>query len=575
MLKRIWSYFRKYKILIVIAVISSLIVAASQGATAYAIKPTLDGIFIDKNKDMLLIMPVIVVMLFATRGVFVFLQMFLMRYSGQKAIESVRNDLYSKIITLPLRFFGQNSTGVLMSRITNDVNLMQSSIPAMVNVMRDSITLVGLVFVVLYQDLYLALFSFIVFPFIGVLIVNIGKKMKRYSRKGQEKMGILSSVIQESFSGVRVVKAFATEGSEVNKFKKENANFVRYTIKRLTISSLSSPLMELIGAIGIAIIVYFGGLKVINGATTPGTFFSFMAAVIMMYEPFKKINKDNYTIQAALAAAERVFEVMSLQNDILDHDGHIDCNARGETINFEDVYFRYENNEKYILKEINLEIKAGAIVAVVGPSGAGKSTWVNLIARFYEVTKGAIKIDGVNIRDFKIYSLRRNIGFVAQEPFLFNDTVRNNISYGFKTVDDEQVIRSAKAAYAHDFIMQLPDKYDTVIGERGVRLSGGQKQRLTIARALIKDPPILILDEATSSLDTESEKIVQKALDNLMIGRTSFVIAHRLSTIIDADMIVVLNEGKIDATGRHNQLLKESEVYSNLYKLQFKNNVSV
>lgn len=569
MLKKIWQYFKPYTFFIILATISSGIVAASQGAVAYAVKPTLDGIFINKDKSMLILMPVVIIVLFLIKGVFSFAQEFLMRYSAQRAVQKIRDDLYGNIIMLPVRFFSENSTGLLMSRITSDINLVESSIPSMVSIMSDFITLVALTCVVFYQDPVLAIFAYISFPFLGTIVVKIGSKMKRYTRKGQEKMADLTSILQEAFSGIRVIKAFVTENLEKEKFKKKNAEFVKYSIKRIVVSAMSTPLMEILGTIGVSLVVYFGGLHVINSSSTPGTFFSFMTAVMLMYEPFKKINKNNHTVQSAVAAAERVFEVMDIENEVLLNNGRLGCDARNKDIEFKDVFFRYEDNEPFILKDISFKASPDSVVAIVGPSGAGKTTIINLIPRFYDVSKGEILIGGVNVRDFKIYSLRKSIGIIGQESFLFNDTVRNNIAYGYYGASDEEIFNVAKISYADEFIKEMPSGYNTIIGERGVKLSGGQRQRITIARALLKNPPILIMDEATSSLDTESERIVQKALENLMKGRTCFVIAHRLSTILNADIIIVLSGGKIDAIGRHSELLAQSELYARLYELQF------
>jgi len=567
-IKRIWKYFSKYKIYIIFSIIFSLIVAASNGASAYLIKPALDGIFINKDKEKLVIMPILIVLVYLIKGIFRFGQNYLMRKTGQKVIEEIRNDLFDKIIMLPMRFFSNNQTGVLMSRITNDVNLMQNSIPSFVTGMREVFSIIGLAAVVLYQDLYLGSFALFILPLLVLPIVKIGKKIKKYSKKGQSQMGGLSSVLQESFSGVQVVKAFAMEDKEKEKFKENNRKFVNYEIRKMFYNEISSPLMELIGAIGIGLVVYYGGLKVINGTSTPGTFFSFMAAIMMMYDPFKRINTANNSIQAAIGAAERVFEMMDTENEILQNNGTLKCDAKDKDIVFDNVSFAYDN--ELVLKDINLHIKSGSKIALVGSSGAGKSTFIKLIPRFYDVTTGSIKIGDIDIRDFDVHSLRKNIGIVTQDTFLFNESVKYNISYGMDNVAEEEIYKAAKYAFADEFINQLPEKYDTIIGERGVRLSGGQKQRITIARAILKNPPILILDEATSALDSESEKIVQKALENLMKGRTSIVIAHRLSTVLDSDYIVVLDKGEIKGIGNHEELLKASDIYKRLYEIQFK-----
>ncbi len=571
-LKRLWVYFKPYKWLILLSVVASIFVAATSGATAYIVKPTLDKIFINENRTGLVLMPFAIVIIYFIRGVFRFAQTFSLKYIGQRVIQSLRNDLYIKIVKLPLKFFNENSTGILMSRITNDVNMMQNSIPAFVNIIRDSFTIIGLACVVIYQDYKMAIFAFVVLPFIGLIIVKVGRKAKKYTKKGQERMGDLNSALQETFTGVRVVKSFVAEEKEIEKFKEHNERFVKYQIKKVFVSALSSPFLEFIGALGLAVIIYYGGLNVINGNSTPGTFFSFMTALVMMYEPFKKINESNQKIQSAIGAADRVYEVLDTHNEILSNDGFLECDARNKNISFDNVSFKYSENGEFVLKDINIEFPFCTTNALVGASGAGKSTFVNLIPRFYDVSEGSIKIGNVDIRDFKVYSLRRNIGIVSQDPFLFNDTVSNNIAYATDDVSQQDIINAAKAAFAHEFISDLPEGYETIIGERGVRLSGGQKQRITIARAILMNPPILILDEATSALDTESEKIVQKALENLMQDRTSFVIAHRLSTVINADKIIVLDKGKIVGTGKHSELLETSEIYQTLYRMQFKDN---
>lgn len=567
-LKRIWQYFKIYKTNLVLSVIFSLLVAGSNGVSAYLIKPALDGIFINKDREKLLIMPILIVLVYLIKGIFRFGQNYLMRKTGQKVIEAIRNDLFDKIISLPMRFFSQNSTGVLMSRVTNDVNAMQSSIPSVVTGVRECFSIIGLAFVVLYQDIYLGSFALFVLPLIVLPILKIGKKIKKYSKKGQGEMGNIASVLQESFSGIQVVKAFAMEAKESMKFKQKNAKFVSYEIRRMIYNEASSPLMELIGALGIALVVYYGGLKVITGESTPGTFFSFIGAIVMMYDPFKRINNSNNIIQAAIGASERIFEIMDAENEILQNNGNIICDARGKDLNFENLCFSYGDED--ILKNINLTISSGTKVALVGPSGAGKSTFIKLIPRFYDVTVGAIKIGDTDLREFDVHSLRRNIGIVSQETFLFNETIKYNIGYGLENVTEDDVVNAAKTAFAHDFIVQLPEGYDTVIGERGVRLSGGQKQRIAIARAILKNPPILILDEATSALDSESEEIVQKALENLMAGRTSIVIAHRLSTVLNSDKIIVLERGTIESVAKHEELLIKSKTYRRLYELQFK-----
>lgn len=529
----------------------------------------MDGIFIDKNREMLLIMPLIVILIYFVKGITRFIQSYFIRYTGQKVIESIRNDLFSKILCLPLSYFNNTSTGILMSRVTNDVTLLQASIPILISLMRESLTVLGLVGVIIYMDWKLALISLICYPLFIHPLITISRRIRRFSRKNQEKMGGLTSSLQEAFSGIRVVKAFNAEEKELAKFKIINSEAVKYELKTIKTAELASPLMEFISSIGFAAIIYFGGLQVISGESTPGTFFSFMTAVLLAYRPIKAISNSNNAIQAALAAAERVFHLMELNDSINVPDGKLTCLAKGKDIELKDLYFRYEDADTDTIKGINIKVKSGTTVAFVGSSGAGKTTIANLLPRFFDPTAGAIFIDGTDIRDFTIKSLRSEIAVVSQDPFLFDDTIAENISYAKSNTSIEEIKSVAKAAFINEFIETLPEKYDTNVGERGIKLSGGQKQRLTIARALLKNAPILILDEATSALDTESERVVQKALENLMQGRTSFVIAHRLSTILDADQIIVLDNGIVEATGKHTDLLKISKTYKKLYDMQF------
>jgi subfamily B ATP-binding cassette protein MsbA len=567
--KRIYKYFQPNKKKIIFALIASAFVSATDGATAYIVKHVLDDIFIAKKEDMLQLIPVVIVVMYSFRCAARFIQVHQMQYAAQMAVKKLREELYAKMIYLPMRYYDSNETGTMMARIISDANNMQNAIPAAVKIFRDSLSVFFLIGVVLYQDFKLGSTIFIALPFMLILIKKSGKMIKRYSRKEQEQVGIVSSALQESFTGVKVVKAFASEDREIDKFVRLNNQEVHYKLKKLAVSALSSPMMETIAGFAVAGIIFYGGFEVIKGNTTPGTFFSFVTAFGLMFEPFKKIISDNTTVQTALASADRIFELLDEQNEMLDNDGTEICQAEGKEIRFEDVFFKYQTGEDIVLNGVSLDVKPGMTVALVGASGAGKSTIAALIPRFYDVTGGRITIGGTDIREFSVNSLRRNIGIVSQEPFLFNETVKNNIAYGVEDADMDRIKSAADSAYATGFINELTDGFDTVIGERGDRLSGGQKQRLTIARALLMNPPILILDEATSALDTESERIVQQALTNLMKGRTSFVIAHRLSTIVNADMIVVLDKGRVAATGKHNELIKSSDIYSNLCRLQF------
>jgi subfamily B ATP-binding cassette protein MsbA len=529
----------------------------------------LDGIFIAKNAALLKVLPFAIVILYFTKGSLRFALNYMLRYMGQRVVQRFRDDLFTKILSLPISYFDANSTGTLMSRNTNDVNMLQSSVPTIVSVVKDTLSVLGLLGFVFYLNPKMALIVVLVYPIFFHPFIILSRRIRKYSKKIQVEMGILTSVLQETFSGVRVVKAFAQEKKEVNKFKNTNESVVKLALKAGLASEAVSPMMETVSSIGIAGIVAYGGFQVISGASTTGDFFSFLAAVIMLYEPAKRLGSANSTIQQAIASAERVFEVFDEKDNIADKEDGLICDARGSDVEFRGLTFKYSSDGKDVLKDINLKVPNGAGVAFVGHSGAGKTTLANLIPRFYDITEGAILIGGTDIKDFKIHSLRENIGYVSQDPFLFNDTVAANVAYSSASgYDMEAVIEACRAAYAHDFITQLPNGYDTVIGERGILLSGGQKQRLTIARALFKNSPLLILDEATSSLDTESEREVQKALENLLKGRTSFIIAHRLSTVINSDMIVVLDNGVISQVGKHEELLLSSDIYRKLYQNQ-------
>lgn len=566
---RLWGYFREYKVAIFWSVVASLLVSISNGASAYIVKPALDEIFIKKDATKLYIIVAMIVGIYTMKGVGRFFQNYLMSITSQKVIKKLRDELYEKIIGLPITFFNESSTGMLMSRITYDVGLIQSSVPAFISMIREIFSIIGLAFVVLYQDWKLGLIAIVVLPIFVTPVVKLGKKIKKYSKKSQETIGDISSMLKETITGIKVIKSFTNEEKEKERFKSNNQTFLNQQIKATFYNELGSPIMEFIGSIIIAVVILYGGSQVIAGKSTPGTFFSFLAAIALMYDPFKRINSSNSTIQAAIGASERVFEILDQYEQKRCPEGDLICDAKGKKIEFKNVFFKYNTNAPYVLKGVSFDIKPGETIALVGPSGSGKTTIANLLPRFYDVSEGSITIGGIDIRNFTLKSLRGNIAMVSQDLFLFNDTIIYNICYGSDKIDMKKVEEAAKAAYAHDFIMELPNGYDTHIGEMGVKLSGGQRQRLAIARAIYKNPPILLLDEATSALDTESEKIVQAALDNLMKGKTSLVIAHRLSTILNADRIIVMNNGEIEAIAPHNELLEISPLYRKLYSMQF------
>jgi subfamily B ATP-binding cassette protein MsbA len=556
----------------ILAMICMLVVGGLTSALAFLVKPVLDDIFMEKKTAMLTWIPIAVIFIYMLKGLCSYAQTVLMSYIGQRIVADVRSRLYQVIQTQSMSFFTKNPTGVLMSRITNDVNSIQGAVSeAVTSLMKDSFTLICLLFVIFYRDWQLALVALIIFPVTIYPIATFGRKMRKVATRTQVTMGSLTSLLQETISGARIVKAFSREDYESARFSNENENLLKLTLKSVSISAVSSPFMEFLGGVGIAAIIFYGGYQVIQGVSTPGTFFSFLTALIMLYEPIKRLTNVNNTIQQGIAGAQRVFAIIDMIPDIRNKSGAVVLPRISNAIDIRNVTFRYEDID--VLKNINLTIQSGEAVAFVGMSGGGKTTLVNLIPRFYDVTDGQILIDDLDIREVTIESLREQIGIVTQQTILFNDTVSNNILYGDIKKTREAVIRAAKAANAHDFIMNLPNGYETVIGEQGTKLSGGERQRISIARALLKDAPILILDEATSSLDTEAEIEVQEALEHLMQGRTTLVIAHRLSTIRNASRIIVLVNGEIIEQGTHEALLEKKGEYFKLNQMQFKNDV--
>jgi subfamily B ATP-binding cassette protein MsbA len=543
-------------------------VGASTAAMPFLVKPILDEVFLEKRPDAINWLPWLVVMVYLVRGICTYAQNMLMGYIGQRVVADLRAKLYERIQVQPLSFFTANPTGTLISRITNDVNYVQGAVSeAVTSLFKDTFTLFFLLAVVFYRDWRLALVAMLVFPLTVYPIARFGRAMRKVATRTQVRLGSLVSLLQENLSGIRIVKAFNMEDHEMHRFRGENENLFKLTMKTLSVSALSSPFMEFLGGLGVAIIVFYGGWQVMQGHSTPGTFFSFLAALIMLYEPIKRLTNVNNIIQQGVAGGERIFAIIDREPEIRDLPGARRLARVTGEIEFAHVTFGYEGNQ--VLKDINLSIPAGRVVAFVGMSGGGKSTLVNLIPRFYDVQEGRLTIDGVDVREVTLSSLRAQMAMVTQQTFLFNDTVRNNIAYGETRASEGEVIEAAKAAYAHDFIVKLPAGYDTVIGEQGVKLSGGERQRLAIARALLKNAPILILDEATSSLDTEAESEVQAALEVLMRGRTTLIIAHRLSTIRHAHWIYVLVNGRIVEEGTHDSLMAKQEEYCKLYQMQF------
>lgn len=557
----IWPYFA-------LAMVCMVLFSATNGVLPFLVRSIFDDVFSSKNLVALQVLPVIIIVTFMVRGFLSFGGSYLTDYVGERIVTDIRNDLNEHIQRQSLAFFSRHPTGTLLTRVTTDVLLIGTALTdAVASLIRDSISLVVLIFVAFYNDWVLALIGLVAFPASVVPVFRLSQRMRRVSRTRQQSLGKLTALLQETIQGNRVVKAFGMENYERDRFRKESQRVFDLAMKVSRVRGFTSPMMEVLAAFGIAGVVWYGGSSVIGGGRTQGAFIAFLTALFLLYEPFKKVGRANGTIQQGLAASDRVFEILDSVPEVQDPPGARELSSAADGIELVDVSFRYD--EEPVLSNINLKIGRGEVVALVGPSGAGKSTLADLVLRYYDVNEGTVRIGGVDIREVTLASLRQHIGLVTQHTFLFNDTVRNNIAYGGVNQNMEAVIAAAKAAYAHDFIMELPEGYDTEIGELGLRLSGGQRQRLAIARALLKNAPILVLDEATSALDNESERLVQQALETLMGGRTTLVIAHRLSTVRRADRIVVLVRGRVVEQGTHEELLALNAEYRRLHDMQF------
>ncbi len=545
------------------------LMAGTTSASAWLVKPVIDDIFFNRDTMMLKLLPLAIVGIYVLRGLAMYGQEFLMEYVGNHIIRQLRDQIFSRVMDLPISFVQEEKTGALMSRITYDVNLIKIMVSsAVAAAVRDTLTIAGLTCVIFYMDWRMAIMAFFVLPFAFIPLVRFGRRVRKTSTGVQEAMANLSVLMHETFVGSKIVKAFGMEDYEKKRFSANTDDIFRREVKTARAKSLSSPVMEFLGGLAVAFVIWYGGLNVIRGYSSPGTFFAFLTAVIMLYDPVKKLTKINNAVQEGMAAANRVFDIVETESNIKESEKPVLLDFKPHRVCFKNVSFGYD--EKLVLENINLDVPVGKVLAIVGVSGGGKTSMVNLIPRFYDVSQGAILIDDIDIRNIAINSLRRQIAIVTQEPVLFNDTIGNNIAYGNLKASQQEIINAAKAAYAYDFIQLFPKGFDTSVGELGGKLSGGEKQRICIARALLKDAPILILDEATSSLDTEAESWVQKALENLMQGRTTFVIAHRLSTIINADKIIVLKAGRIVESGTHVQLMARKGEYHKLYQMQFK-----
>ena len=570
------NYIRKHSQKIFIAVICMIIVSATTAINAWMMQPVLDDIFINKDKSLILVIPLAILIIAIIKGISSYIQSILMSFVSYKIVADLQNHMFESLIKCDISFFSKTNSGTLISRFLADVGALSKGVHnVIINIIKDFFTLLFLIGVLFYHDPKLALISLLIFPLAIYPISRIGKRLRKISKNTQIGFGMLTKRLTESLQGIKTIKSFNAEQIEREKVDKEVENIFQLTYKSSRVNSISRPLMETLGGLAIAVIIYVGGNQVISGTTTPGTFFSFLTALLMAYQPIKSLASLNATLQMAMAAAERIFNIIDTRPLITEkgsNKDHLLKNGTAYSINFSNVSFSYENADKTTLQNINLEIKKGEKVALVGYSGAGKTSLLNLLPRFYEIKKGKITINGINIKDLSFNFLRNHFSLVSQDIVLFDDTLKYNICYGQKNINSRRVLDACKKANCEEFIKKFPNGVNETIGEKGVKLSGGQKQRIAIARAFLKNSPFLLLDEATSSLDSRSEKKIQTSLDKLMKNKTSLVIAHRLSTIIDADKIILLQNGKIEDIDKHSNLLKKSKIYKNLYELQFKKN---
>lgn len=569
------DYVFPYKGRLAGAVFFMVISAATTALTAFLMKPIVDEVFFEKNPEIVLYTTVAVVVIFTLRGAATYGQAYLMNWVGNRVIADIQAALFKKLIMADLAWFHENSTGQLISRFVFDTNLLRAgATQTLVVLTKDTLTALFLVASLFYYDWKMALIIFVALPPGALAIRQLGKRSRKASHQVLEQTGSFSTFLEEAFQGIRVIKAYSREDQTRMQGDREIEHRFKYQFKAMRIQATSSPIVETLSGIMIAAVIYYGASNVTAGLTTPGTFFAFITALMLAYQPIKSVAKVTPQIQNSLAAAQRIFELLDIVDAVTEKSDATPLELHKGEVVFRNVAFSYKSNEP-VLKDISLRLGAGQRVALVGPSGGGKSTILNLIPRFYDVTVGSISIDGQDIRDVTIKSLREKFALVSQDIFLFDDSIRANIAYGRDDATEAEVIEAAKSAAVHDFIASLPEGYDTKVGSDGVRLSGGQKQRVAIARAMLKDAPILLLDEATSALDTESERKVQEALLHLMKGRTSLVIAHRLSTILDADVIYVIVAGEVAEFGSHAELMSKGKLYADLYNNQFANEPNV
>ncbi len=558
-IKRFSPYFKDYIKEFIIAIVGMILAAAGSAATAYLIKPVMDKIFIDKNEHLLYILPFAVVLVYFIKGAGKFVQIYYTAYIGQDIVKRIRNRMLENILNLDLSFFHKFRSGELISRSINDIERIRAVVSSMIPEMaREALTIIALIGYVIYLNPKLSFFALVILPLALWPLSKLAKKMKKLSHKSQEKISDLTSRLSEIFNNIEIIKANAAEKFEIKRFKEDNEKYFHYNLKAIKTNELVSPLMETLGAIAVAAVIIIGGREVIDGNMSVGSFFSFTAALFMLYTPIKRISSLYNKMQDAVAASERIFYLIDQKSSIKSGKKRI---KDIEELEFKNVFLHYEENEA--LKDINFKVKKGESIALIGESGGGKSSIVNLILRFYDPTKGEILINQENIKNFDLKDFRKNISVVTQRIYIFNDTIASNVAYGDK-IDEKRVIKALKEANAWDFVKEMKNRIYTKINEFGTNLSGGQRQRIAIARAIYKNPQILILDEATSALDRESENKITKALENLKRERITFIIAHRLSTIKIANKILFLKEGKIICQGSEEELSKNCIEYKKL-----------
>jgi subfamily B ATP-binding cassette protein MsbA len=567
-LRRLFTWTRPYRGLLALSWLATTGYAAAGALLAYTVKPIFDEVLIRGVSPGRV--AAAIVALYVVKGLCSYFSTTLVAAAGQRAVTDLRNALYQHVLNQSFTFLRRHSTGALMSHITTDVERIQNAVAEMAgDVLKEGLSVIGLLVVLFVLDWRLALVAVLGMPVALIPMLRLTRRLRASNETSLRRWRDISEILQETISGFQVVKAFGMEEFESARFRRAASRLFNVNMRITRTTAFLPPFMEAVGGLALIAALFYGSYSIRTGHITPGAFVSFLTALFAMYTPIKRLSRVNATLQAALAASVRIFEVLDIHEEVREAPGARELPRMQREVEYRDVGFRYTDGQASVLRRVSLTARSGEVVAIVGTSGAGKTTLVNLLPRFYDVSEGTISIDGVDVRQATLKSLRDQVGLVTQETQLFNDTVRANIAYGLQDVDEVKIESAARAALAHDFVLDLPRRYDTVIGEGGGRLSGGQRQRIAIARAILKDPPILILDEATSSLDAKSERLVQEALANLIKGRTTLVIAHRLATVRKATRIVVLDGGEIRETGTHDELLKRGGLYSRLYELQF------